>query len=783
SGVPTFSRSTLMHLGMVEGITPPAPAGLPDISNSIEVSSVVSAGLEMGLGVSLAASALINHIPGASSAVSGLAEPRYSRATGGSFDMGSLAMGLKLTDTQIAKPSVPAANLSDKAEESPLTTLEHAESELSRRRTTGWMVGKARADQAPKTGTRHQRSGTHDPVVGNARRNDMSTGTSPGQGPVAVPNRIMFDSLPPAGDANVERNSSIGGGSQARASAGGSTLPETPSLGDKAMLSPDASQHTDSRNPFNSLGPRHGHQQGETRFGRGGRDGQYGNGAAGLGPGHGGLMGIGGGGHFGPGVRAKVAEVLPKLIAGIPLLGQEGETVHIAEYGCLNSRSTQLLQPIISLFAEKAHANQPQREAEPAEVPDYFGRAEVPAMRTIVGGGAPLDMPCRVNFSVTHEDSPQADFRPVTLLLDTSSESYLNPHWQSAHEPSLQNTIFPSFVSRPFASRIVPPSTMHLGMSLMDLHWAHTPRNPAVSLATSAHAELTAFLTARAHEFRKDGVFVMAYISRSEEDRFTAPDRPKSTIDYDSRDMSCGSPLSGSALDDMADGGEAPARGPIKRERTRSNSTPLRPNVLAQNQVTTKKSADIWTTLTNTLAPCLQRLVSCGMLKSDVARHLLSLPMHPRTPRHTQNVLKSVKHLWRLEWSCGLGEGTSELQKDGVIDEDSSVGDATAKSRTGPGVLQSEPEPLRLPHPAWKALQAGTLSRVAFAEHMIQLFKNLYESHFRSVLREKGKLSKGAVEFVLDSLWDILHSRIDDQQPCPIAQCELEVQVVALRRV
>ena len=75
------------------------------------------------------------------------------------------------------------------------------------------------------------------------------------------------------------------------------------------------------------------------------------------------------------------------------------------------------------------------------------------------------------------------------------------------------------------------------------------------------------------------------------------------------------------------------------------------------------------------------------------------------------------------------------------------------------------------------------LSRVAFAEHMIQLFKNLYESHFRAILREKGKLSKGACEFVLDSLWDVLQSRIDDQEPCPIAECELEVQIVALRRI
>lgn len=73
--------------------------------------------------------------------------------------------------------------------------------------------------------------------------------------------------------------------------------------------------------------------------------------------------------------------------------------------------------------------------------------------------------------------------------------------------------------------------------------------------------------------------------------------------------------------------------------------------------------------------------------------------------------------------------------------------------------------------------------RVAFTEHMIQLYKNLFEGHFRAVLREKGKLSKGAVEFVIDSLWDVLYSRIEDQQPCPIVDVEIEVGICALRRV
>ena len=65
---------------------------------------------------------------------------------------------------------------------------------------------------------------------------------------------------------------------------------------------------------------------------------------------------------------------------------------------------------------------------------------------------------------------------------------------------------------------------------------------------------------------------------------------------------------------------------------------------------------------------------------------------------------------------------------------------------------------------------------------MLNMFKVLYESHFRIILRERGKLSKGAVEYILDTLWDVLHSRIDDLVHSPLFNFELEVQLMALRR-
>ena len=420
--------------------------------------------------------------------------------------------------------------------------------------------------------------------------------------------------------------------------------------------------------------------------------------------------------QYGLGVRSKLSTVLPLLIEKIPVRNGNG-TVMIAEFGCLNSRSMQLLRPIIEEFAKHVECDPGAAAADAtAEAVNVNGIAAVDSVAT---------MPTVRDFFVIHEDVPQADFHAFTHLLDTHPESYLNPAWQASHKPSLQNCVFSSFVARPFGSRIVPQDTLHFGFSLMDLQWTHTPNATDVSLATTAQAELTSFLLARASEFAKGGVLVMAFIARSEAD--DAPTAP----------LAAGL--------DRTRPGAAPTGAP----------PPLSPHA----------PRDIWATMSDMLVPCLQRLVSCGMLKSTVARQLLTLPMHPRTPSQTMRVLNDLDHLWELDWSCGVGQDTPLLSASG----------------REPAVC-SEREPLRLPQPAWVALQSGRISHALYTEHVIQMFKHLYESHFRMVLRERGKLSKGASEFILDSLWDVLSSRIEDTHASPLAECELEVQLIALRR-
>ncbi|PKI83137.1 Fyv10p [Malassezia vespertilionis] len=211
------------------------------------------------------------------------------------------------------------------------------------------------------------------------------------------------------------------------------------------------------------------------------------------------------GSHFGSGIRAQLATTLSSLIEKVPLEIPEGcvRTISIAEFGCLNSRSLLLLRLVIEEFIERVKMM--QHGASSPSTQDKKDLALPPEPFPIV-------------FNVIHEDSPQADYRSFTHLLDTHPDSYMNPIWQSSCGPCLQNFLYPSFVARPFGSRIVPPNTLDVGFSLMDLHWMHTPNAQGVALATTAQAELTTFLYARSHEFKQGGVFIMAFLARQEVD-------------------------------------------------------------------------------------------------------------------------------------------------------------------------------------------------------------------------------------------------------------------------
>ncbi|SCV70088.1 BQ2448_1482 [Microbotryum intermedium] len=421
------------------------------------------------------------------------------------------------------------------------------------------------------------------------------------------------------------------------------------------------------------------------------------------------LMAGSGGGHFGPATRELLAAAISQAIDRVPLSVQD-EVVNMVEYGAMNSRSAALFPAVISSLAIRHEVLRKEKGLD-------------------VDGDDDEDA---ISFQITHADRLEADFRPLAKLLETSSDSYLNAHWLTEHRPSLENQVFSSFVTRPFGSKVMPRKSVTFGFSAMALHWLSTDRKYRMAPASIAHGELMAFLSARATEFKTGGLLALAYIARSEDKATSGLNRGPSAAARIGGGGGLSRPTMMTASSDPEGLNTTPVSSSPESSRPslrhRSATTPVVPTL----------RKDIWEMFTNVLSLAIQRLVSTQLLKPAVARQLLALPIHPRTPRQSKAVLKSMLHAWDVE--------TDEIVK--------------------------------LSHPAWAGLKHETVSPASYADQSIQLLKVFWESEIRSIMRE-ALVSRAACEFTLDCLWNVVKEKLEEEGPHPL---ELQVQIILLRR-
>lgn len=255
---------------------------------------------------------------------------------------------------------------------------------------------------------------------------------------------------------------------------------------------------------------------------------------------------------------------------------------------------------------------------------------------------------------MTYSDGPGSDFRALMKQVDSASHydypfHVLNPH------------IYSSFAARPFPAQVVPSRSVSVGISLMDLHCRKTPISSGVSAATAAHNELRAFLNTRAMEIKKDGLLLLAFIQRQEDETVAAvaAGRSKRAGDQDGpeeliftsplrryedlaekepfKDKNYLAPFPTSMFPSIPQGkltdGETlsaysstPSFSSSTMSRARSGSSPCKPCFKTEAAV---RSSDIWSTIPALLAPCIQRLVSTGLIKSNTASHLLTVRASP----------------------------------------------------------------------------------------------------------------------------------------------------------
>lgn len=174
-------------------------------------------------------------------------------------------------------------------------------------------------------------------------------------------------------------------------------------------------------------------------------------------------------------------EILYDLLPGCTS-AIEQDTISIVEYGSLSSLSASLVKPVIQRLREQKNRL------------------------------APIDHDDPPSWTITHSDIPGSDFRHLMKQQESSGVESDSCYINSAPN------IFPAYTAKPFSSQIVPPRSVSVGWSLMDLHVRRTLTSTGVSPQAAAHSELIGFLQTRAKEFRKDGLLVLAFIQRKEED-------------------------------------------------------------------------------------------------------------------------------------------------------------------------------------------------------------------------------------------------------------------------
>ncbi|GAA6018549.1 hypothetical protein JCM10207_007214 [Rhodosporidiobolus poonsookiae] len=441
-------------------------------------------------------------------------------------------------------------------------------------------------------------------------------------------------------------------------------------------------------------------------------------------------------GGFADSTRESLAGLLDEFVGDVPL-GDDEMCVNVVEYGAMNSRSSSLIPPVLSHFSKR----QLDLLAPPADLSTSPGA---------ISSASSIDPDALLSFQVTHCDKPSSDFRSIA---QRAEETYLRAAPAPSKGPAaaiatgapldagLEDRVFSTFAARPFGARVLPKGSVSVGFSAMHLHWPSTDRKFRVAPATLAHGELMAFLSARATEFKPGGLLTLAYISRSEEASAAPIGSPSSMPGTPAGSPPLRGGRSASVPVVSAPGGSAPSSG-VSGATGGSGVGAIKPPLLQSNSspafAATPRKKDIWAHFTSVLGKAIQRLVSTGLLKPQIARQLLGLPLHPRTPRQTAACLRASAHSW------------DTLKNEVVV----------------------------LSHPAWKGVEHGTVSKESWADHTIQLLKIFWEAEMRCILRD-ALGSRGACEWVLDCLWTVAKEKLEEAPPHPL---ELEVQLVALRR-
>ncbi|WVF66727.1 hypothetical protein IAT40_001469 [Kwoniella sp. CBS 6097] len=443
-------------------------------------------------------------------------------------------------------------------------------------------------------------------------------------------------------------------------------------------------------------------------------------------------------------------------LTGIP----DQESYHIAEYGCVKETPSSVLAEAIRSLCIRS-----------------------------LGPGRPKKV-----VTVTHQCDADFDTRLLQANLASDPASYRKI--KAIPSP----LVLTSFSFADFAETALPPNSVDLAISAGELSKIHGIMPPKPVYMFSSRAEereqradkdFSGWLRIRAKEIKPGGVLACSFAIR------TSPAGEYPERNGTPKVEQVAQPPQASPYNYSASLPTSP-RTSLDGHNTNTSTTPMTevnrspfvsgqalPSPPATNGRARRYRPDIWQAMSHALSPAIQRLVSLGEIKTQVAPLLVDVPFWPRTLDSMQMTLSRL-----TEWDVLSDPSSAEAKMKGgeaMLRSSSEESEVMLHEYAGDAYSPEEKKEwadagvriVRLSHPAWRAFREGRIDRAAYARRIAMYCRSVYESHLKKVLRERGRMDISQCETTVQELFKVL---VEKCELGALDALEIDVGIVVLRR-
>ncbi|WVW79698.1 hypothetical protein I302_101668 [Kwoniella bestiolae CBS 10118] len=396
-------------------------------------------------------------------------------------------------------------------------------------------------------------------------------------------------------------------------------------------------------------------------------------------------------------------------------------------------------------------------------------------------------------LTVTHQCNVDFDTRSLQANLLNHPQSYRKI--KAIPSP----LILTSYSFAGFAEPSLPPNSIDVALCTNELSRLHGTIQPKPLYLFTSQAEereqrsekdLSGWLKLRAKEVRSGGILACSFAVR------TAPTPDHYQTRRNDRPGTDGSvnPPRGSPGNYSTSLPTSPRTSIDEHIPNNMNITPMTeinnspfvpgpplPSPPMTNGRTRRYRPDIWQAMSHALSPAIQRLVSLGEIKTQVAPLLVDVPYWPRTLESLQNTLSKTYNEWEPLINPSQEEVMSEAEemKRSFSDDSDEFKLNEYSNEEKKEWEDSGIKIFRLTHPAWIDYRKGKIDRSGYAKRIAMYCRSVYEGHLKKVLREKGRMDISQCETTVQELFKVL---VEKCELGAMDALEIDVGIIVLRR-